>query len=377
MKHLFKIKPYFYRSESKELKTLKKNILLYIFIIASSVQVFAQIGGENVYKFLSIPTSARATTLGGSYHSIYDNDVSLSVQNPATLNPEMHKQISMSYIPYFGGVSFGNFNYVHKFKPATFQFGATYLNYGILPEYDEYGTQIGLIKANDIVLQAGAGRSYKGKYKFGANAKLITSQLGQFTSVGMAFDLAAMWVDTAHNVNISLNVTNLGFQMKSYRKGNQEFLPVDVQLSFSHRLKHVPFRFIVTAHHLYQWDIRYDDPNVVTQSSSLFDDEKEVKPAVKVIDNIARHLTFGGEIYIGKIITLGLAYNHLRRAELALPTYGGLAGFSFGMGLHINRFSLEYGFAKYALPSSINHITLNIDLGKNIKYKRKKKPTSK
>lgn len=351
---------------------MKKNILLNLFIFTALIQVSAQIGGENVYKFLSIPTSARATTLGGSYNSIYDNDVSLAVQNPATLNATMDKQMSMSYIPYFGGVSFGNFNYVKDFKPATFQFGATYLNYGKLPEYDEFGTQTGLMIANDVVLQAGAGRSYKDKYKFGANAKLITSQLGSFSSVGMAFDLAAMWVDTAHNVNISFNVSNLGFQLLSYRKGNQEFLPIDIQLSFSHRLKYVPFRFIVTAHHLYQWDIRYDDPNLSPQNSNLFDDEKEVKPAVKVIDNIARHLTFGGEIYIGKVMTLGLAYNHLRRAELALPSFGGLAGFSFGMGLHVNRFSLQYGFAKYALPSSINHITLNIDLAKNVKYKKRK-----
>lgn len=352
---------------------MKKNILLHLLFICSSGHLLAQIGGENVYKFLSIPTSARATTFGGTYNSIFDNDVSLAVQNPATLNPFMHKQISMSYIPYFGGVSFGNFSYVHDFKPATFQFGATYLNYGKLPEYDEYGTQTGLMIANDVVLQAGAGRSFKDKYKFGANAKLITSQLGEFASVGMAFDLAAMWVDTARNLNVSLNINNLGFQMLTYRKGNQEFLPVDVQLSFSHRLKHVPFRFIITAHHLHQWNIRYDDPNAAQQTTSIFDDEKEVKPAVKVIDNIGRHLIIGGEIYIGKMITLGLAYNHLRRAELALPSYGGLAGFSFGMGLHINRFSLEYGFAKYALPSSINHITLNIDLAKNVKYKKRKK----
>ncbi|MGB0886134.1 MAG: type IX secretion system protein PorQ [Chitinophagales bacterium] len=356
---------------------MKKYFYLLFILLLVKTSVLSQTGGDNVYKFLSIPTSARATTLGGTYNSIYDNDASLAFQNPATLNTKMHKNLSLSYIPYFGGTTFGNFNYIHKFKPATFQFGATYINYGKLEEYDEFGTQTGLTTANEVMLQVGAGRSYKGKYKFGANSKFIVSQLGDYTSVGMAFDIAAMWTDSAHNVNVSLNISNLGFQFKPYRKGNQELLPVDVQLSFSHRLKHVPFRFIVTAHKLYQWDIRYDNPNVQQQSSSLFDEEKEVKPAVKVIDNIARHLIFGGEIYIGKVVTLGLAYNHLRRAELAIPAFGGLAGFSFGAGVQINRFKIEYGFAKYALPSSINHITLNIDLGKSIKYKRKKKPSKK
>ena len=350
-----------------------RNFIVVSLFIFLSFPLFAQIGGDHAYKFLSIPTSARATTLGGPYNSIFDHDAALAFQNPALLNTQMHKNLSFGYIPYFAGISFGNVNYVHHFKPATFQFGASFLNYGKIKEYDIYGNETGLMSANDFVIQAGAGRDYLNKYKFGVNSKLIVSQLGSYSSVGMAFDLAAMWVDSAHNLNISFNVNNLGFQFKPYTKGNQEFLPVDVQLSFSHRLKYVPFRFIITAHHLYQWDVRYDNPNLQTQSSSIFEEEKEVKPAVKVIDNIARHFIIGGEIYIGKVVTLGFAYNHLRRAELAIPSFGGLAGFSFGMGLHVNRFKIQYGFAKYALPSSINHLTVQIDLAKSIKYKKKAK----
>lgn len=351
---------------------MKKVYYLVLCLFIFNETASAQIGGKNSYKYLAIPSSARATMLGGSYNSIYDNDASLAVQNPASLNPEMSKFMSLNYMAYYGGVTFGNFNYIHDFKPATFQFGATYVNYGELPRYDVYGDQVGLMTANEIALNVGAGKSYKNNYKFGANAKFLVSQLGEYNSVGMAFDLAAMYVDTARMLNVSFNVTNIGFQFKTFREDNQELLPVDVQLSFSKRLKHVPFRFIVTAHHLYTWDIRYDNPNNTQQGTNLLGEEEEPNSAIQVIDNIAKHLTFGMEIYIAKIITVGAAYNHLRRSELVTPDVTGMAGFSFGFGLKINRFHLQYGFAKYALPQSANHLTLNVDLGKSVKYKRRK-----
>ncbi len=352
---------------------MKKVYYLVLCLFIFNETITAQIGGKNTYKYLAIPSSARATMLGGSYNSIYDNDVSLAYKNPATLNAAMTKSMSLNYIAYYGGITYGNFNYIHDFKPATFQFGATYVNYGQLRNYNIYGDQQGLMVANEVALNVGAGKSYKDKYKFGANAKFLVSQFGEYNSVGMAFDLAVMYVDTARLVNISFNVTNLGFQFKTFTKGNQELLPVDVQLSISKRLKHVPFRFILTAHHLYTWDIRYDNPNNIQQSTNLLGEEAaETNSAVKVVDNIAKHLTFGAEIYMGKVITLGVAYNHLKRSELVTPDVIGLAGFSFGFGLKINRFQLQYGFAKYALPQSVNHLTLNIDLGKSIKYKKRK-----
>lgn len=355
---------------------MKKTLLISLLLIIFANVNYAQIGGKNAFKFLTIPSSARATMVGGTYNSVFDNDVSLASKNPATLNPSMSKLMSVNYINYYSDINYGNFNYVHDFKPATFQFGATYLNYGDLPKYDVYGKQIGLMTTNQVALNVGAGKSYHDKYKFGANAKVIVSQFSEYTSVGMAFDLAAIWTDTAHLLNVSLNVTNLGFQLKTYRKDNQEFLPLDVQLSISKRLKHMPFRFILTAHHLYTWDIRYDNPNNQAQSTnSLGGEVKKVDPAVKVLDNIAKHLIFGGELYLGKIITVGIGYNHLRRSELAIPNVTGLSGFSFGFGVKINRFTLQYGFAKYALPQSVNHLTLNINLGKRIKIKRRKKPS--
>lgn len=344
--------------------------LLIIFITLTQF-ASAQIGGTSAFQFLDMPVSARATSQGGIYNHLYENDAGLAFGNPAMLNSEMHKQMSISYLPYFAGSHSANFNYIHDFNLATFQFGTQFMNYGKLIRYDELGTEQGLFNATDVSLVAGAGRSYKEKFKFGANAKLAFSQIDAYTALGMAFDLSAMYVDTAKLFSASLIVRNVGFQMKTYTKGNQELMPTDIQIGLSKRFKHLPFRINLTGHNFTRWDVRYDDPNAVQTSTTIFDDEEDSGPkgAAVFFDNFMRHIIFGGEFQFGKAFNMGFAYNHHRRAELALDSKGGLAGFSFGFGLKIKRIGIQYGMGKYTNAGTANHLTLNVNLGEQMRIK--------
>ncbi len=351
-----------------------KRLLILFFGVSQFAH--AQIGGKSTFQFLALPVSARATAQGGIYNHLYENDAALAFGNPAMLQPAMHKYMSISYLPYFAGSHLANFSYVHDFKLATFQFGTQFMNYGKLIQFDELGNEQGLFNATEIALMAGAGRSYKEKFKFGANAKLAYSQIESYSAVGMAFDLSAMYVDTGKLFSASLIIRNVGFQMKSYTKGNksQELMPTDVQFGISKRFKHLPFRINITGHNFTRWDVRYDDPNATGQTStSIFaDEEQTAKGAGIFFDNFMRHLIVGGEFQLGKAFNLGFAYNHHRRAELALDSKGGLAGFSMGVGLKIKRIGIQYGVAKYTSAGSANHITLNVNLGEQTKVKKAK-----
>lgn len=121
----------------------------------------AQVGGKSAYEFLNIPVSARAASVGGVYNNVYDGDAGLSVNNPAMLQPTMHKHMSLTYLPYFAGTHFANFNYVHNFDFATFQFGAMLMNYGQMERFDEFGVNQGLFNVNDVAISAGAGKNYQ------------------------------------------------------------------------------------------------------------------------------------------------------------------------------------------------------------------------
>lgn len=331
----------------------------------------AQVGGKSAYEFLNIPVSARAASVGGIYNNVYDGDAGLSVNNPAMLQPSMHKHMSLTYLPYFAGTHFANFYYVHNFDFATFQFGATMMNYGQMQRYDEFGVDQGLFNVNDVALSAGAGKRLSEKYAVGTNARLVYSQIDNFFSMALFTDLAGMYIDTAKNFTASLILANLGFQMKPYTRGNQELMPFDLQLGFSKRFKHLPFRINVTAHNLLRWNMQYDSGQSTTATSG-FGDPNERSGASIFFDNFFRHLIFGGEIELGKALRVGVGYNHQRRGELALESKGGFSGFTFGAGLKIKRFDIQYAFGRYTLAGPANQLTLNLNIGEMTKTRKAK-----
>lgn len=337
----------------------------------------AQVGGKSTFQFLDIPVSARAAAQGGIYNHLYDTeDAGLAIGNPAMLQKGMHKHMAMSYLPYFAGSHYANASYVHSFNFATFQYGVQFMNYGKQERYDEYGNSQGTFNVTDVAFVVGAGRSFfSPKFKFGANVKLAYSQIENYNALGMAFDLSGMYVDTAKNFSASLIVRNVGFLMKTYVKGKgQELMPTDVQFGISKRFKHLPFRINLTAHNFTRWDmIDENELNNNSQTNVFGEEEKKPKKGVIFLDNFMRHIIIGGEFEFGRVISLGFAYNHHRRQELKFPNKAGLSGFSFGAGIHIKRFDIQYSFAKYTVAGSANQITLNVNLGEQIKYRKPEK----
>jgi hypothetical protein len=145
-------------------------------------------------------------------------------------------------------------------------------------------------------------------------------------------------------------------------------LPFEVQIGFSKRLKHVPFRISVVAQNLQRFNLRYEGEEA-QQSQTLFGDstENEEKKAAVFFDNVARHFNISGELYLGKLFTVAFGYNHLRRKELAVETKKGLAGFSFGLGMNIKMFSFWYARGRYHIAGASNHVTVGIDINKFMK----------
>jgi hypothetical protein len=347
--------------------------LIFVTLISIySLALNAQVGGKSVYEFLNIPVSARAARLGGVYNNIYDGDAGLAINNPAMLQPQMHKHMSLTYLPYFAGTHFSNFSYVHDFDFATFQFGTIFMNYGQNKRYDEFGVEQGLFNVNDVALFAGAGKKLSEKYAVGANTKLVYSQIDNFWSMGVFTDLAGMYIDTGKLFTASLVLSNIGFQLKPYTRGNQELMPFDVQLGFSKRFRYLPFRINVAAHNFQRWDMQYDNPSPNTRGTSIFGQPEERSGASIFFDNLARHLTLGGEFELGKALRVGFGYNHQRRAELKLDSRGGFSGFSFGFGMHIKRFDIQYAIGRYTLAGAANQLTMNINLGEHTKTRAAK-----
>ena len=335
---------------------------LFILLFLSS-QMFGQIGGLKTFQFLNLTPSARVTALGGNLISVYDNDLSLVNQNPALLNPEMHKQLSFNHDIYFADISHGYVGYATEWDKfdANWAGGIQYIQYGSFDMTDEAGNILGTFKAGEYAFNVAASRQIE-NYSIGANVKLIYSDLGEFNAIGTAIDLGATLIDTSNLFAASLVIKNIGFMINQYSETSRDELPFEIQLGFSKRLRHLPFRFSIVAHNLQKFDIRFDDP-ALSQSNNIFDiDTLDSGSKSFTGDKILRHFIFGGELLLSENFNVRFGYNHLRRKELMLTNGGGAAGFSVGFGVRVKKFHLSYGKAWYHYAGSTNHFGLTTKL---------------
>ena len=329
-----------------------------------SSALFAQtIGGSSVFNFLKLPNTSQLTALGGINVSVTSNDVGLAFNNPALLKKEMHTQMNAVFNSFYADISAYHLSigYYHEKLKTNFGWGITYFDYGKIAETDASGNIFGTIKPNDWVMQVTASRSYGEKWNYGAALKFISSNYGVFRSNGLAIDAGVLFNDTASLVSASVLVKNAGYQLQKYAGTEAEDLPFDLQAGITKKLKHAPISFSVTAHHLHQFDIRYND--TVFNNENVFGAEKDGK---FTFDKIFRHFVIASQFFPVPQLEVSLGYNHLRRQELNINnTTNGLNGFSLGLGLIVKKLQLRYARTHYQNNTGYNQLGLNLQLNQH------------
>ncbi|MBL4585697.1 MAG: type IX secretion system protein PorQ, partial [Flavobacteriales bacterium] len=231
----------------------------------------------------------------------------------------------------------------------------------------------GNFSANETLLHFTYAKPFGKFFSVGANLKFIYSQLAEYNSFGMAVDFAAMYHHPKKNVTVSLVARNLGTQLNPYVKGQYEQLPISLDLGISHKLKYLPLRLAMTIIDLQKPNLAYRDPtNSPPDVDPLTGEVIEQK--TNVADAIFRHFVFGAELTIAKRLMVRAGYNYGRRQELKVSSRPGMVGFSWGLGLKINRFTISYGRAVYHQAGATNQFSIATNLGTHVKRVRKPRP---
>jgi hypothetical protein len=330
-------------------KTL--NIILLTLLVTASP---AQTGGDNVYEFLNLTHSGLIASLGGTNVSLTDRNLNLAYHNPGLLGEGMDKSLALNYVNYLAGINYGLAMYSFS-VPGTGNFagGITYLNYGSFTEADPAGNITGSFSASEYAFSAIYSRRIDSMFTAGINFKPVISHLGDYTSLGFAFDIGASWHNRKNLLSAGLVLRNIGYEITTYAGESREKLPFEIQAGASVRLAHAPFRFSLTLMHLEKFDLTYhytgsSGGNTDSQSGSGF------------FENMMRHVIAGAEIIPHKNFYLSLGYNYQRRRELQTEAKVSGIGFSWGFGFNSSLLSLEFGRASYHLAGSSNHISLII-----------------
>jgi len=333
--------------------------LFFISILFFSISLKAQVGGEEVYQFLNISTSARQVALGGEVLTLLD-DVNQPIWNPSVISVEIDNKLSANYTSYLAGINIGSLAYAKTISRrfGTIHGSVKYVDYGSLIGADEQGNETGDFNASDIAVSIGYALNIpRSNFFIGSNIRLINSNIANFSSIGIATDLAILYNSPYKPFTITLVTRNFGTQIQTYN-GVTEKIPFKISLGGSYKLEHVPLKWYATIDNLQKWDISVANPS--DQTTDL--EGNVTNEDVGFIQNTFRHFVIGGELFPESLINLRLGYNFRRAAELKLQNARTFSGFSYGFGIQMNRLKFNYAYSKFHSAANASTFSLLIDL---------------
>jgi len=281
---------------------------------------------STTYNFLRLPVSAHAAALGGDNITVVDDDAAMAMANPALLTSVSDKTIGLNYMNYMSGAN--NLSAIFSRTAgdkASWAVSGQYIDYGSMRQTDSNGNDLGDFSARDIALSGYFAYMLSPKISGGVAARIITSYIGDYNSMAVAFDLGLNYFDPDLDLSVSLAARNLGGQLDAYDE-DYESIPFDLQFGASKRLGRSPLTLHATLVGLNSWDVDF-----------------------------VRHLTFGLQADLSDNIWIGGGYNFRRAKEMRISdgesTSSHGAGLSLGAGLTLERFKLHLGWGKYHVSS--------------------------
>ena len=338
--------------------------ILFLLLLTVGGQAVAQTGGTRVYRFLDLPYSSRVAALGGKMASMPAEDLNFAFSNPALLGAATNNNLVLNYINYFSDINFGSVGYAFRTPlPIYFMAGMQYINYGTFTAADETGQITGTFSAAEYIFHLSASyHLFDSTLSVGVSLKPLLSVLERYQSFGLVMDIGASWHTKDELFTAALLLRNMGFQISPYVRGHREPVPFEIRAGLSAKLRHAPFRFVLTLQDLQKPDLLYPFPENPEDPDAPFPEKKEYSGIGRFAENTMRHTIMGLEFIPVKSFVVTIGYNYRRRQELKVPARTGMVGFSIGASLRLKKFSISYGRASYHLAGASNHISFSTDL---------------
>lgn len=279
---------------------LLKTLMVLILVMATSQSSWAGAPKTSAGLTLLEAPSARPAALGEAYSAVSD-DIAGLAYNPASLAGLSGGQASFYFKKGLIDDSYGQLQAGKPFGFGTLGVSLGYYNGGDLALQDVTGPAQNVTAQKDFLLGLGYGRSFYG-VDLGLSGKLLSSSLAeQANANAFAVDLGAQ-VPVHSRVRLGAALQNLGTELKYVNEGDK--LP---------RLFRAGAEFLA---------LTGPYPAKVMLEFPYYLNEKEVRPAVG--------LEIGHD-------PVALRFGYKTRNEQN--------SLSFGLGLGIQRITLDYAFS--------------------------------
>jgi hypothetical protein len=319
--------------------------------------------GTSAFTFLNQLNNAQNAAVGGRLYAINDKEVSLTLDQPALLDAKNVNQFHTSVGILPSGVHYGTIVTAIQTKWGVFAPYIRYMNYGSFNQTTVEGLQIGTFTALDYNIGTSYSYAPNPFFRMGAQINLLGSNLERFSAYGVSTNLSALLIHPKELLMASVGIRNAGFIFKDYTAQAESTLPLDIYAGISYRLAHAPFRFHIVGHSLNRPQNIWLDPNAKESIDPLTGDTIPIY-IPNLGEKIANHLHFQLELIPKGAIQMRLGFDYNRRQQLKLTDFPGLAGFSFGLRMHVKRFDLDYAVQYYSKAGSIQTIGLSSELSR-------------
>jgi hypothetical protein len=244
------------------MKTVKAIIAIWLLaVLIAWVFGDVSVAGENdrsTCNFLSVGVGARAAGLGGAFTAIAD-DASAVYWNPAGLESIENRQLQFSHYEWLQDLRLENLYLAFPAGAFTVGAGITYLDYGQVAGYDEFGYTEGELSLYSLSASLSIAARLAGPFSIGVTGKYIEQSLDLAKGSALAGD-AGLRADFG-KVSFGAAVTNIGSKVRyiSY----DEDLPAAVRVGLA---VHLFGNYAVLAT---DWHGRLDGMSTVHQGVEL------------------------------------------------------------------------------------------------------------
>ena len=312
-----------------------------IFLLLIIVAVHNNYGQTSIAKyageFMSIGVGARALAMGGAQVAVV-NDVTSGYWNPAGLAKMDYPQVALMHDERFGGLV--NYNYGSVAIPygndMSFGISAIRLSVDGIPD-----TRNALIDARtgevifdinnpnaridpdkvkefsntDWAFYGTFSKKQSDNFYWGANIKVISRSLAEFSALGIGFDVGALY-EPIDNLYLGANLMDITTTLVAWDGGRNELISPTAKLGVAYGFEFLSGRFLPAL----DIDMRFEN----RQFASTFN-----------VGPVSFDLRAGLEYSFQNLFMIRAGYTDVKQ-------------FTVGAGVKLPKLQVDYSFARFS-----------------------------
>lgn len=148
--------------------------------------------GEDGFRFLNAPLSARAAAMGGAVVAVAD-DAGSAAWNPAAWGEIRRGEVFLGSVRMADGAGLAGAVLSYPLSSGVLGMDLRSQGYGNIDGYDAGGLKSGSVEARDTAIGLGYGRAWGRRWTFGGALRQAEQKVAGVSGKTMAADVGALW----------------------------------------------------------------------------------------------------------------------------------------------------------------------------------------